>query len=47
MPDRPPIQRAAWRLDVSDAVPLDGRFEIAADLIAPQAEHADSARPVL
>ena len=47
MPDRPPIQRAAWRLDVSDAVPLDGRFEIAADLIAPQAEQADSARPVL
>ncbi|HPG28632.1 MAG TPA: alpha/beta fold hydrolase, partial [Myxococcota bacterium] len=29
------VRRATWRLDVTSAVPLPGRFEIAVDVIAP------------
>lgn len=47
MPEHPPAQRATWRLDVSDVVALEGRFEIAADLVAPAAETTDAKRPLL
>lgn len=33
-------RRATWRLDVSDAVPLAGRFEIAVDVVVPGAGDA-------
>ncbi len=39
-----PPRRFEWRLDVSDAVPLDGRFELAATLVAPAP--SDDAPPV-
>lgn len=39
--------RATWLLDVSDAVPLAGRFEIAASWIAPPELAAGSAVPLL
>ena len=28
-------RRGTWRVDVSDAVPLPGRFEIAVDVVVP------------
>jgi pimeloyl-ACP methyl ester carboxylesterase len=43
-PPSAPPRRFEWRLDVSEAVPLDGRFELAATLIAPAA--SDDAPPV-
>lgn len=46
-PAPPAIQRKTWRLDVSEAVPVDGRFEIAADLIAPAAEAVRADTPLL
>jgi len=44
------VRRATWRLDVSQAVPLPGRFEIAADVIAPAAfpsEFSERSPPIL
>jgi pimeloyl-ACP methyl ester carboxylesterase len=47
---RPPppstARRATWRLDVSDAVPLPGRFEIAVDVVVPANFSVDPARPI-
>jgi alpha-beta hydrolase superfamily lysophospholipase len=33
-----PVERMSWRVDVSDAVDLEGRFEIAADVVLPPPE---------
>jgi len=41
------IRRVSWRLDVSDAVDLPGRFEIATDVIAPAEHDPKTAPPVL
>ncbi len=38
-------RRATWRIDVSDAVPLPGRFEIAVDVVLPNSG-AEAAAPV-
>ena len=46
----PQVRRVSWRIDVSDAVPLPGRFEIALDVIAPAQlaeQGANGRRPII
>ena len=42
-----PVRRSDFRLDVSDAVPLDGPFEIAASVVAPADVDATSGARIL
>jgi alpha-beta hydrolase superfamily lysophospholipase len=41
------VRRASWRLEISEAVPLPGRFEIAADVVVPADRQADEIVAVL
>lgn len=45
-PPSPTARRATWRLDVSDAVPLPGRFEIATDVVVPASLPDDLVTPI-